>query len=261
MEKTFAVIIARAGSTRLPAKALMPIAGKPMLERLVERARRSRRLSGVGIATTTLPGDDAIAALARELGAPCHRGSEENINERVCGAAREFSCEVVAELLGDNPLVHAALIDDVLALRAREDADYAANLTREYPHSPGLPRFPVGIRVQAYRVSAARRWSEFPKLFNSPLGTNSFIFTNPEVFRCAYLEARGPWSGLLAPDMGFPVNYQREFDLVERIFSDLLPKDPDFSLADVMAWVRAHPAEYAAATAKDEQDAARRRPA
>jgi spore coat polysaccharide biosynthesis protein SpsF len=155
-------------------------------------------------------------------------------------------------ILGDNPLIHVSLIDDVLRLLDSRNADYAANLTREYPHDPGLPRFPVGIRVQAYRTSCARRWNEFPALFNSPLGTNAFMFTNPKTFDCAYLEARGPWAPRLGPDMGFAVNYQMEFDLIERIFSDLLPKDPDFSLAQVMEWVRRHPEVYAAASAKKE---------
>src|SRR6476660_5660075 len=68
--RTVAVIQARAGSTRLPGKVLEDLAGHPVLEWVVRAARAARGLDDVIVATSTLPGDDAVADLAASLGAP-----------------------------------------------------------------------------------------------------------------------------------------------------------------------------------------------
>ena len=62
-----AVIQARTGSARLPGKVLADLCGRPVLAWLVERARMSRMLSGVVVATTTDRGDDAVAELVRAV--------------------------------------------------------------------------------------------------------------------------------------------------------------------------------------------------
>lgn len=77
--KTIIIIQARMTSTRLPGKVLLPLAGEPMLVRLLERLRRVHRAQGIVIATTTNGTDDPIAALCAQLGVPCHRGSEHDV--------------------------------------------------------------------------------------------------------------------------------------------------------------------------------------
>ncbi len=237
--KTLALIVARLGSTRLPRKALLPVLGKPLLERLIERVRRAKRLDGVAVATTTLAEDDALEDLSERLGIACFRGSPANISERLADAALVLSCDALVELLGDNPLVHADLIDETVALFHDRPCDYAATLTKEYPGIEGA-RFPVGVRVQVLARAAAQRWKNYPELAGSD-ARNAFIFTNDSTFRCAYLEATGRWAGACAPEMTFAVNIRKNYELIERIFADLHPRDPNFTLPQVMDWLKAHP--------------------
>jgi sugar/nucleoside kinase (ribokinase family) len=63
--RVIGVIPSRWGSTRFPGKSLAPIGGKPLLVRVVERARLARRLDGICVATD----DERIAAAARACGA------------------------------------------------------------------------------------------------------------------------------------------------------------------------------------------------
>ena len=63
-EKIVATVEARMTSTRLPGKVMMPLAGKPNLERMIERIKRSRYIDEIVIATTTNATDDPVAALA-----------------------------------------------------------------------------------------------------------------------------------------------------------------------------------------------------
>ena len=61
------IIPARYGSTRLPGKPLVPLAGKPLVQHVWERARRARRLAGLVVATD----DERIAAVVKGFGGLC----------------------------------------------------------------------------------------------------------------------------------------------------------------------------------------------
>lgn len=246
MSRTVAFIVARLGSTRLPRKALLPMAGKPMIERLLDRTRKARFLDEIALATTTLPEDAALAEFARSRGIRCFRGSPDNVSLRMSQAAEAFGAETVVELLGDNPLIHSGLIDGVLSVYRERGSDYAASVSKEYRHLHEVRRFPLGVRVQAYKASCAKRWEEFPEFLSRDLGTTAFMFMNHRRFRCDYLQAEGAWESVHEPEVNFAVNYRRNFDLVERIFSDLLPKDENFGLPEAVDWVRSRPGAAAA---------------
>lgn len=246
MNRTIAFIVARLGSTRLPRKALLPMAGKPMIERLLDRVRRARLLDEVALATTTLPEDAELSEFAKAQGIRCFRGSPDNVSLRMSQAAEALGAGTIVELLGDNPLIHSELIDAVVSVRRERGSDYAASISKEYRHIHEVRRFPIGIRVQVYQAAAAKRWSEFPEFLSRDLGTTAFMFMNHRLFRCDYLQADGPWAPVHEPEMNFAVNYRRNFDLVERMFSDLLPGDENFSLPKAAEWIRARPEAVAA---------------
>jgi 3-deoxy-manno-octulosonate cytidylyltransferase (CMP-KDO synthetase) len=120
------VIPARYGSVRLPGKALLPIAGKPMVQWVYERARAT------GAAEVLIATDDArIAAAARAFGAEAvmtavtHASGTDRI-AAVAAARRWAAGDVVVNLQGDEPLMPAALVRQVAQLlAAAADADIA----------------------------------------------------------------------------------------------------------------------------------------
>ena len=64
------------GSTRFPGKMLQPLAGRPLLEWVLHRVRSARRLDAVVLATSDLPRDLPLVALAASLGVAAFAGSE-----------------------------------------------------------------------------------------------------------------------------------------------------------------------------------------
>ena len=238
-----ALIACRMGSSRLPGKTTRPILGRPMIERMIERVRHSRHITDVVIATSTNAEDDPLSALATRLGIGCFRGSPNDVLGRIDAAAWEVSADLVVELLGDNPLVHADLIDDVIGFHRAGGYEYSASVTTEYPHvGPAVRRFPVGIRVQVFAPEVLHRAArEATSKYNRENST-TFIYEHPELFRLGYLEARGKWDRLCRPEPTFAVNYQRNFDLVSRIFERCYPVNPNFTLFDALAAYDADPA-------------------
>ena len=99
------------GSSRLPGKVLLEIAGKPMLVRVVERTRLARSVDEVVVATTSEPGDDPIAELCGRHGFLCFRGSLFDVLDRYYQAACRFEAGTIIRITADCPLIDPLVID------------------------------------------------------------------------------------------------------------------------------------------------------
>ncbi len=113
------VIPARFASTRFLGKALVPLAGKPLIQHVFERASQSRYLTRVIVATD----DERIAAAARAFSAPVRmtRADHASGTDRVAEVAASEECDVVVNIQGDEPLIDPEAIDvAILALQESE---------------------------------------------------------------------------------------------------------------------------------------------
>ncbi|MEW5948521.1 MAG: hypothetical protein AB1711_03825 [Thermodesulfobacteriota bacterium] len=230
-----AFVVARLSSSRLPRKNILGILGKPMIELMAERVQASRLIDKVVIATSTLPSDDPLEELAGRLGIGCYRGSLDNIMERITGAANIYQCDIIVELLGDNPLVHAALIDDVITFFRNGEYDYAATITREYPVIDSEKKlFSLGVRVQVYSAAVGHKYPDYPEYIgNESKHPCAYIFDHPDRFRIGYFEATGKWAFMNRPELTFAVNHRKNFELIRSIFERNYINDRNFSLEKV----------------------------
>jgi len=113
------IIPSRWASTRLPGKSLVPLCGRPMIQRVVERARAATSLSAVLVATD----DERIAAAVRGFGgeAVMTRADHPSGTDRIAEAACGTGADLIVNIQGDEPLLDPALIDRLVA-RMKEDA-------------------------------------------------------------------------------------------------------------------------------------------
>ena len=112
--KTLIVIQARRGSRRFPNKVMMPLKGKPLLIRMIERVRAAKADFDIVVATTVERGDDQIRELCRDLGVKCYSGHPTDLLDRHYRAALEHRADVVAKIPSDCPLIDPAVITKVL---------------------------------------------------------------------------------------------------------------------------------------------------
>ena len=125
-DRIVAVVQARLGSVRFPAKVLAEAAGRPLLDLLVERLRQARTVDAVVLAIPTGPSDDALAAHAARLGIVCVRGGEHDLIDRYQRAAVEAGADVVVRITADCPLVDPDLVDRVVTALVEGGHDWAA---------------------------------------------------------------------------------------------------------------------------------------
>ena len=221
---------------------MMEILGKPMVERLVERVSRADRVERVVLAAPDRSEDDALADLAAACGIECFRGSSEDVLDRLANAAAAFRGDPVLELLGDNPLVHSALINDVVDFFHNGGFDYVSSATTEFPHAgTEVPKFPIGVRVEAMRLETLQRAAQSatdPRLRDH---STAFLYENPDQFKVGYFPAAGDWQEVNRPELTFAVNYRENFELISQIFELCYPDDEDFPLTAAVKAFDEHP--------------------
>lgn len=115
--KVVAVVAARMASSRLPGKTLLPIQGRPMLLRLLDRLSLCAGLDSIVVATTDRPENRVIAKLCEREGFGCVVGNEpdDNVVARLKGAARAASADAIVRITPDCPLTDPDLVDEVVA--------------------------------------------------------------------------------------------------------------------------------------------------
>ena len=110
---TLAVIPARLASTRLPRKVLREIAGKPMLEWIVEAALASPKLDRVVVATDS--GEVMALAAKRGWEAMLTSPDLQSGSDRVHAVSQQIPSQIVVNIQGDEPMLRPAHIDALLA--------------------------------------------------------------------------------------------------------------------------------------------------
>lgn len=149
-KKIVAIVQARYASSRLPGKVLLPIAGEPMLVRVVERARRAALLDQIVVATTTDRADDPLVELCTQRGYAYTRGSMFDVLDRYYQSALQVQADVIVRITADCPLIDPLEIDRTVSAFLQSGADFAAN--RLPP--PWKRTFPIGLDTEVCSFSA-----------------------------------------------------------------------------------------------------------
>jgi 3-deoxy-manno-octulosonate cytidylyltransferase (CMP-KDO synthetase) len=118
--KVLAVIPARYGSTRLPGKPLAMIAGKPMIQHVVERVRKAQTVSRIVVATDDQRIVDAVKMFGGE--AILTRADHATGTDRVAEVAVHIPAAIYINVQGDEPLVDPGIVDAVVAAMLEDDS-------------------------------------------------------------------------------------------------------------------------------------------
>src|SRR5882757_5215079 len=181
---TFAVIQARMGSSRLPGKVLMPVAGKPILWHILHRLGQCRSVDTIAVATSTEPLDDAIEQFCADEGVICVRGPLQNVLERYRLAAARTGAQTLLRVTGDAPLIDPGIIDYLVCGMIEAGADFVQL-------EPGALCAHEGVDVFSRKaldwLTAHASEDEIAREH-----VTSYFKKHPDKVRTAYLPAYGP---------------------------------------------------------------------
>ena len=230
--KTLVVVQARTGSTRLPGKVLLPVAGAPVIVRMLDRVLAARKVYDLVVATTELGEDDALAELVRRAGVPVFRGHPTDLLDRHYRAALAAGADAVVKIPSDCPLIDPAAIDRVLAaFRGRDDLDYAGNLhPASWPDGNDVEVMSFAALEQAWREATAMHEREH---------TTPFLWDQPERFHVANVR----WESGLDYSLShrFTLDYPADYTFIAAVYDALWRRERVFTLADILRLLELRP--------------------
>ena len=145
-KKVCAIIQARTGSSRLPNKVILDLAGRPLILFLLERLSRSKLIDEIIVATTNKKKDDNLVKLLIDNNYKVARGSEEDVLGRFSYVVENSDKENFVRITADCPLIDPKIIDRVIKTFLNSKFDYVSNINP--------PTYPDGLDVEVFSRKA-----------------------------------------------------------------------------------------------------------
>lgn len=221
------------GSTRLPKKVMLPLAGKPLLIRMYERVAASNYAGKIVVATTGEEKDDPVVELCREHNIEYFRGDTNDLLDRHYKAALEYQPDAVVKIPSDCPLIDPGVIDKVLKyyIDNYDKFDFVSNL---HPAT-----YPDGNDVEVMSFNTLKEaWQNASREFERE-HTTPYIWENPDKFRIGNVI----WETGKNYSMThrFTVDYKEDYDFIKAVYDELYSESKIFTLGDILELLERKP--------------------
>lgn len=235
MQRIITIMQTRMGSGRLPGKVLLPLAGKPLFIRQLERIQAASLVQEVVVATSTQQEDDIIAQICKQEGFACYRGHATDLLDRHYQAGLQYKADAIVKIPSDCPLIDVSVIDKVLSyyIASAEQLDFVSNL---HPAS-----YPDGNDVEVIRFAALEKAWLLARRPMEREHTTPFIWERPELFRLGNVAMEEDYS----MQYRFTIDYQEDYLFIKAVYDALYAKNPLFSVKDILLLLQAQPEIYA----------------
>jgi spore coat polysaccharide biosynthesis protein SpsF len=225
-----ASIEARMTSTRLQGKVLMPCVGRPMLELMVERIRRSRYIDAIVVATTINATDDPIVELVQRLGIRFYRGSEFDVAGRVTSAMQQAKADIVVQLTADCPIIDPEIIDQLVRIYSANEFDHVSNtILRSYPDGLDVQVASLAILEQCYA------WCE-----TDEDREHLFYTIRKHRDKITTFQVLAP-PELCWPQWRWTLDTMDDYHRICRIYEHFYSKNPTFTSGEIAAFMLSDP--------------------
>ncbi len=230
------IIQARMGSSRLPGKSMMDLAGAPLVARVLERVKRCTRLNEIVLAIPDTSRDRVLARLGTDSGVTVYSGSENDLVERYYQAAVMSHADVVGRLPADNATPEPSEIDRIVAHHlALGRRGFSSNLSviadSGYPDGIGAEMFDFSLLADARERHDDLRRREHVHL-------NFFDYSTQRAVDedwCPVSTVPCPIE-FRRPDLVLDVNTREQYEFMRQLYEDIYPKHPTFHITDVIRW-------------------------
>lgn len=230
MTRIGALIPARLASERLPGKALKEIAGKLVIQHLLDRVFACRFVDpeNTVLCTTKDPSDDPLVEAVEAYGASVFRGATDDIIDRFQGAITAFGFDAVVQVNGDNPLTAVEYMD--LTMQTLLD-----DPKLDIVSCKGLP---LGSDAKSFTAHAMAHVHAHYRTAENDTG---FIYYFTKSGLCEHKEL-GPASLEHVHDTArLTLDYMEDLEVFRQIFEAFRSRDTVPSFAEVIAYLNANP--------------------
>jgi spore coat polysaccharide biosynthesis protein SpsF len=228
------------GSTRLPGKSLMLLAGTPLVGRVIERIRSAAKIDKLILAIPDNIENDPLETLGKSYGVQIFRGSEIDLVDRYYNAAKNLSCKYVVRIPADNPVPQGSEIDRIIDHHlSLNRPGFSSNLAEIYGSG-----YPDGIGAEIFDFELLEEisadFSDIKKREHVHL--NFFDYATQKAVDenwCPISTVHCP-TDFARPDIILDVNTQIQFEYMANLYKELYPSNPNFNIKDIIKWHDKH---------------------
>jgi len=216
-----ALIQARMGSTRLPGKVLKPLAGRPVIDHVIERVASATHVDDVMVVTSIDRNNLPLVTRVAEQGVGVFVGSEDDVLDRFWQAVRLTEADTVVRVTADCPIIDPEIIDRVVCLHVERGFDYTSNVDP--------PSWPDGLDVEVVsRTVLETAWREASTPADREHVT-PFIRRDRRRFNIGNLASDRDLSGLR-----WTLDEEADYRFLQAIFEEIGDKGEVFGLQRVL---------------------------
>jgi spore coat polysaccharide biosynthesis protein SpsF (cytidylyltransferase family) len=202
----------------------MDLGGKPVLDRVIQRAVRARGIDEVIVVTTLGIKDLPLVRLCAEQGVRVFTGSEDDVLDRFYQAAKIISPDHIVRITADCPVLDPTIISRVVERHIASGADYTSNTLVE--------RYPDGEDVEVFSFASLQRaWNE-ATLASEREHVTPFIRNHPDLFRLESVICERDLS-----DQRWTLDTDRDYDFLSALYRELGAEDEYFGMERILAFL------------------------
>ena len=196
---------------------------------MIERLKRCKFVDNIVIATTTDKTDDVIIDFAKENKLDYFRGSRDDVLDRTYKAAKQFEATIVVRIPSDGVLIDPCIVDTIIKKFILNGSDYTSNA---HPYS-----YPDGYDVEVINIEALETAWKNAKEPHEREHVTPYIWENPDKFK---LDNVRYWRNLFFKNR-WGLDYKEDFQLIKKVYEALYPKNPHFTMDDILNFLDKHP--------------------
>jgi spore coat polysaccharide biosynthesis protein SpsF len=214
----------RLSNTRLPKKALKEIDGIPVVQYLIDRIKKSKKIRNVIVCTTKNEKDNELVEFLEKNNYMFYRGNENDILERYLDTAKNFNTDFIISVDGDDIYSDPSYVDKMILEYEKTNADYI-----------DMVDFPFGIASVGIKKDALVKICKLKKTNNTETGYRLF-FHNEEIFKIHKMK---PENTIKFPkELRLTLDYPEDLNLAKKVISNL---GNNFNLKDIIRLFEKNP--------------------
>lgn len=221
-----AVVACRLKSSRLPKKALLPIAGVASVERCLESCLALPHVQKVVLATSTEAEDENLADHTLNGRVEFWQGDPDDVISRYIGACDAFGIDVIVRVTADCPLPCPEIANILISSHFTTGADYTA---------PSA--YAVGTHVEIYNAEALRRVIELAGSADYSEYMTWYMRNNPEIFKVNLVDL----PAYLVREYRLTLDHPEDLDMFDKLFKVLNERGVDHNAKNIFEILDANP--------------------
>jgi spore coat polysaccharide biosynthesis protein SpsF len=229
MKKIDIIIQARIGSTRLYGKVMKKLEDKIVLDHVIDRVSKAKKIRNVIICTSTMEQDNAIFEHCKKRNILCFRGSEKNVLNRYYETAKFYDSEIIVRLTSDCPLFDPTYIDNMI------NKYFELNVKYLGPKYYGQHKFPDGFNCEIFSFDVLKE-AELNANENEKEHVSTYIIKKYSLHQYEY-KLKGKYDNIKLDELHLSLDTPEDYELLKNIFNNVYTKNNDFTIDDVLKYL------------------------